>query len=220
VHVLLVEDDDQLSELLERVFREEGHVPAVCATIAKAEAAFEGRSFDLVVLDWMLPDGDGLSFCARVRELRPFLPILMLTARGEVDDRIAGLNTGADDYLTKPFEIEELLARMRALDRRIARAWVFKAGQFELDRRTRVVKCGGARLDLTSREFDFLARLADSPNECVSRQSLLRDVWNMGFDPDSGIIDVLLSRLRDKLGDSAWMVETIRGQGLRLRTVR
>jgi DNA-binding response OmpR family regulator len=220
VHVLLIEDDAQLSELLERVFREEGHESTICATIEKAEAAFDGGSFDLVVLDWMLPDGDGLSFCARLRELRPLMPILMLTARGEVDDRIAGLNTGADDYLTKPFEIEELLARMRALARRIGRSWVFKAGQFELDRRTRVVRYDGTRVDLTSREFELLARLADSPNECVSRPALLRDVWNMGFDPDSGIIDVQVSRLRDKLGDLAWMVETVRGQGLRLRTVR
>jgi DNA-binding response OmpR family regulator len=220
VHVLLIEDDAQLSELLERVFREEGHVPTICGTALEAEAAFERDTYDLAVLDWMLPDGDGLALCARLRALRPLLPVLMLTARGEVDDRVAGLNTGADDYLTKPFEIEELLARMRALERRVSRAWVFKAGPFELDRRTRVVKYGENRLDLTAREYELLARLADSPNECVPRQALLRDVWNMDFDPDSGIIDVHVSRLRDKLGDLAWMVETVRGQGLRLRTVR
>ena len=220
MHVLLIEDDVQLAELLERVFREEGHVPTVCGTAAEAQAAFDRGSYDLAVLDWMLPDGDGLALCMRFRKLQPLLPVLMLTARGELEDRLAGLDTGADDYVTKPFEIEELLARMRALERRVTRAWVFRAGQFELDRRTRVVKYGEDRLDLTSREYELLARLADNPNECVTRQALLHDVWKMSFDPDSGIIDVQVSRLRDKLGGLAWMVETVRGQGLRLRTVR
>jgi DNA-binding response OmpR family regulator len=220
VRVLLIEDDTQLSELLERVFREEGHMPTVCATAADADAALEQGTYDLAVLDWMLPDGDGLGVCARMREYRPMMPVLMLTARGELEDRLAGLNTGADDYVTKPFEIEELLARMRVLERRVARAWVFKAGSLEIDRRNRVVKNAGNRLDLTSREYDLLARLADSPNECVSRQALLLDVWKMDFDPDSGIIDVHVSRLRDKLGDLAWMVETVRGQGLRLQLLR
>lgn len=220
MQVLLIEDDLQLAELLERVFREEGYAPTVCGTATDAEAALDGASYDLVVLDWMLPDGDGLALCARLREIRPPQPVLMLTARGELEDRLAGLNTGADDYLTKPFEIEELLARMRALQRRTTLSWVFKAGSFELDRRTMVVKSGGACLELTVREYKLLARLADSPNECVSRQALLLDVWNMKFDPDSGIIDVQVSRLRDKLGELAWMIETVRGQGLRLRTVR
>jgi DNA-binding response OmpR family regulator len=105
-----------------------------------------------------LPDGDGLALCARFRKLQPLLPVLMLTARGELEDPLVGLDTGADDYVTKPFEIVELLARMRALERRVTRAWVFRAGQFELDRRMRVVKYGEDRLDLTSREYELLAR--------------------------------------------------------------
>jgi DNA-binding response OmpR family regulator len=144
----------------------------------------------------------------------------MLTARGEVHDRVAGLRTGADDYVTKPFDVDELLARVDAVWRRVHQPWTTRAGPLELDRRAQIVRVRGKRLDLTSREYALLARLADSPNECVSRTALLADVWNVSFDPGSGVIDVHVSRLRDKLGELAWMVETVRGQGLRLRTAR
>jgi DNA-binding response OmpR family regulator len=220
VNVLIVEDDVQLSELLGRVFHEEGYTRVVCGTLKEADQALASTPFDIVVLDWMLPDGDGIDLCARLRERPRPIPVLMLTARGEVHDRVAGLRTGADDYLTKPFEIEELLARVEAVHRRVNQGWTTRAGALELDRRAQLVRAGGKRLDLTSREYSLLARLADAPDECVSRSMLLLDVWNMTFDPGSGVIDVHVSRLRDKLGELAWMVETVRGQGLRLRTTR
>jgi len=217
VNVLVVEDDAQLSELLGRVFQEEGHVPFVCGTLRDASAAIASRSFDIVVLDWMLPDGDGLELCTRLRDRQPPVPVLVLTARGELHEKVMGLRAGADDYLIKPFEVEELLARLDAVHRRV-RTWVTRIGAIEVDRRAQIVRAAGKRLDLTGREYALLARLADAPDECVARSLLLADVWNMSFDPGSGLIDVQVSRLRDKLGDLAWMVETVRGQGLRLRT--
>jgi DNA-binding response OmpR family regulator len=218
--LLVVEDDVLLAELLERVFREEGHGAAICRTLAAAELALEAGFFDLAVLDRMLPDGDGLDLCARLRRRRPPLPSLMLTARAEVRDRVAGLRRGADDYLTKPFEVEELLARVDALYRRASAPWLTSAGPLEVDRRAQNVRAHGKRLELTAREFRLLACLADHADHCVSRADLLAEVWNTSFDPGSGVIDVHVSRLRDKLGELSWMVETQRGRGLRLRTSR
>ncbi len=220
MRILLVEDDVQLAELLERVFCEEGHASWVCGTLAAAENAFAAENFDIVVLDWMLPDGDGIELCNRLRTRLPPLPVLMLTARGELHDRVSGLQSGADDYVTKPFEIEELLARLEAVHRRVHRPWFTQAGFVEIDHRAQTIRVEGRRLELTSKEYALLARIAEVPNECVSRAALLSDVWNLAFDPGSGVIDVHVSRLRNKLGDHAWMIETVRGHGLRLRTSR
>lgn len=213
-----MEDDAQLAELLERVFQEDGHTTTVCGTLADAERALAEGHPDIVVLDWMLPDGDGLALCARLRAQQPPLPVLMLTARGEVADRVTGLRTGADDYVTKPFDVEELLARTFAVYRRVSQTWVTRFGDIEIDRRSQIVRAAGKRIELTAREYALLARLADAPDACVPRATLLADVWNTSFDPGSGVIDVHVSRLRDKLDGLSWMVETVRGQGLRLRT--
>jgi DNA-binding response OmpR family regulator len=218
VHILVVEDDTQLAELLERVLREEGHIVSVCGTAAAARSAVAELPLDVVVLDWMLPDQDGLTLVSHMRTVRPETAILMLTARGEVHDRVAALYTGADDYMTKPFEVEELLARLAALYRRTSRTWFTRLGRLEIDRRSQIVRVDGQRLEFTAREFALLARLADAPDECVPRPDLLKDVWKMTFDPGSGLIDVHVSRVREKLGDVSWMVETVRGRGLRLRT--
>ena len=218
--VLVVEDDAQLAELLSRVFREEGHGATVCGTLREAETALACATFDVAVIDWMLPDGDGVNLCSRLQGRRPPLPALMLTARGEVQDRVAGLRSGADDYLTKPFDVTELLARVDAIHRRTSQRWTVRVGPLEIDRREHVARLSGKLLDLTTREFAVLARLADVPDVCVSRQTLLSEVWRLSFDPGSGVIDVQMSRLRDKLGDAAWMVETVRGQGFRLRATR
>lgn len=218
VNVLVVEDDAQLAELLARVFRDEGHVPTVCTSLRSAEDAAMRSHFDVAVVDRMLPDGDGLRLCGRLRRHHVGLPILILTARGYVADRVIGLREGADDYLTKPFEVEELLARVDAIRRRAAHSWCTRVGALEIDRRVQVVRAAGTRLDLTAREYAFLSRLADGHGECVTRLALLEDVWNLRSD-GSGVVDVLVSRLRDKLGELAWMVETVRGQGFRLRGV-
>jgi DNA-binding response OmpR family regulator len=220
VNVLVVEDDPQLADLLGRVFRDTGHDAIVSGTIEAAERAIAANAFDIVVLDWMLPDGEGLDLCEKLQKRQPPLPVVLLTARGEVHERIAGLRIGADDYVTKPFEIDELLARVDAVHRRSTHTWTTRIGALEIDHRAQTVKVDGKRLDLTAREFGLLLRLAESMDECVSRTTLLSDVWNMSFDPGSGVIDVHVSRLRDKLGVHAWMVETVRGQGLRLRTAK
>lgn len=218
MHILVVEDDEQLAELLDRLLRDDGHTPLVCGTLKAAREHASTESFDVIVLDRMLPDGDGIELCEALRGRPASPPILMLTARGEVQDRVAGLRTGADDYLTKPFEVEELLARLEALQRRAQPSWTTRVGELEVDRRAQIARLSGKRVELTAREYALLARLADCPDEAVSRSTLLADVWNMTFDPGSGVIDVHVSRLRDKLGDSSWMIETVRGVGLRLRT--
>jgi DNA-binding response OmpR family regulator len=216
--VLVVEDDIQLSELLERLLRDEGHEPVVCGTLEAAKVELAASTFDIVILDRMLPDGDGLELCGSLKQKRAAPPLLMLTARGEVHDRVTGLRVGADDYLTKPFEVEELFARLEAVHRRAATAWLTHIGALVLDYRGQDARSASKRLGLTAREFALLARLADQPDEPVSRADLLADVWQMGFDPGSGIVDVQVSRLRDKLGSLAWMIETVRGVGLRLKT--
>jgi two-component system, OmpR family, response regulator len=218
VDVLVVEDDVQVAELLESVLRDEGHAFVVCGTMQEAREALVKGPFDLVLLDRMLPDGDGLELCAMLKDRVPPLPVLLLTAVGETTDRVEGLRAGADDYVVKPFDVEELLARMDAVCRRVQKPWVTKLGDLEIDLRGRVVRAAGRRLDLTARELALLARLAEKPGECVPRATLLADVWNLEFDPGSGVIDFHVSRLREKLGSLAWMVETIRGKGLRLRT--
>ena len=133
-------------------------------------------AYDIVILDWMLPDGDGVDLCAKLKDRQPPVPVLMLTARGEVTDRVAGLRSGADDYLTKPFEVVELLARVDAIHRRTAatlQSWVTKIGALEIDRRGQAVKADGKRVDLTTREYALLVRLADSIDQCVTRATLL-----------------------------------------------
>jgi DNA-binding response OmpR family regulator len=220
VKVLVVEDDVQLADLLERVFREEGHEVLLAGSIKDGERALASNPFEMVVLDRMLPDGDGLELCAKIHARQPPIAVVLLTARGELQDRLSGLRMGADDYLTKPFEVEELLARADAVFRRLNQAWISCIGALEIDRRLQTVHADGRRLNLTAREYALLVRLAECPEVCVSRSELLADVWNTSLDQGSGVLDVHLSRLRDKLGELAWMVETVRGQGLRLKMAR
>lgn len=217
IRVLVVEDDPPLADFLERALKDEGMDTTLCGTVATGIEMGSKQPFDVLVLDWMLPDGDGISVCTTLRARGNTTPILMLTARGEVHDRVTGLKSGADDYLVKPFELEELLARLDALVRRSAYASVVKMGALEIDRLGRRVMLGDKALDLTSIEYRLLVRLASEAGSAVERAALLSDVWGLKFDPGSGIVEVHISRLRDKLGDASWMVETVRGTGYRLR---
>lgn len=220
LRTLVIEDDPTLADFLKRALLEEQMEPTTCGTAREGIELASASPYDVIVLDWMLPDGDGPLVCKTLRERGNTTPILMLTARGEVHDRVTGLKSGADDYLVKPFEIDELLARLDALVRRSAYASVIKAGPLEIDRLGRHVTLDGSPLDLTSIEYRLLVRLVAQPDTAVERASLLSDVWGLKFDPGSGILEVHMSRLRDKLGESAWMIETVRGRGYKFRAKR
>ena len=217
MRVLIVEDDTSRRALLQRVLEEESCVSTL-STTARAGLHDATDAYDVIVLDWMLPDSDGPSFCEALRRANIWTPVLMLTARADVADRVAGLRSGADDYLVKPFEIEELLARLEALVRRNSRMGRLSIGELEIDQLRRRCCLAGSPLDLTVREYELLVRLAVASGAPVSRSTLLQDVWRMEFDPGSGVLDVAVSRLRDKLGDGSTRLETVRGVGYRLRT--
>lgn len=218
VRVLLVEDDRKLGPLLVRVLSGAGYSVVLRPTAAAAKGV-TGGEVDLAVLDWMLPDGDGLGLCVHLRRSGFEGPILMLTARGEIKDRVHALDVGADDYLTKPFATDELLARLRALMRRPQAIASLDAGDLHFDVGRRNAFAGGKLLELTGREFDLLVYLARRQGRPVKKPELVEDVW----DADEivpNVVEVHISRLRDKLGDRAWMIETLRGVGYRLRTER
>jgi DNA-binding response OmpR family regulator len=220
VKVLLLEDDQRLARFLARVLSEEGLSVDLCARGTDAIGQAEGGLYDLVVLDWMVPDTDGLTVCREIRRTGSTAPILMLTARGETRERVLGLEAGADDYMVKPFEVDELVARVRALLRRAAGLAAVRCGDIEIDTMSRQVKLAGVELTLTNREYALLLHLLHHADRIVSRSDLLDRVWDMRFDPSSNLVEVHVSRLRDKLGDRAWMIQTIRGVGYRLRRQR
>jgi DNA-binding response OmpR family regulator len=218
VKALIVEDDAKVARLLSRVLQEEGFVVDTCASAADAITYGGSLSYDLMVLDWMLPEGSGLDVCRTLRRRGISAPIIMLTARGEVAERVLGLEAGADDYLCKPFHVDEFLARVHAVLRRsqgtVSR---FVVGPLEIDRPRRAATLRGAPLDLTAREFTLLAYLAQRAGQVVSRTELLAHAWEARFDPGSNLVEVHVSRIRDKLGADAGCIETVRGQGYRLR---
>jgi DNA-binding response OmpR family regulator len=217
--VLVVEDDPKLGELLSRVLVDDAHSVGMAASIAAATANLTNEHYDAIVLDWMLPDGDGLSFLKRIRNEGVHTPVMMLTARGGTSDRVEALRAGADDYLVKPFDIEELLARLVAITRR-SHATANKWGDFEIDRLRGEVRIANTPITLTKREFSLLARLAEAPDQPLSRAELLSSVWHLTFDPGSAVVEVHVSRLREKMPGNAWRIETVRGVGYRFRTSR
>lgn len=217
VRVLVVEDDRKLSRFLVRVFVEEGWAADACEAGQDAIRQASAGLYDLIVLDWMLPDLDGVSVCRRLRDKGLRTPILMLTARGELGERVLGLDAGADDYLVKPFEIDELLARIRALIRRAAGFSTLRAGPLEIDPMGRVVRLGQKTIQLTAREYALLLHLVQNKDKTIRRTHLLAHIWGLSFDPGTNLVEVHMSRLRNKLGEHAPMIETVRGVGYRLR---
>jgi DNA-binding response OmpR family regulator len=214
--VLVVEDDKKLAGLLSRALAEDGYDVEVAGEGASVVERVVTGTYGIVVLDWMLPDVDGVTVCRRMRAARVATPVLMLTARGDLKDRVAGLDAGADDYLVKPFEIEELLARVRALGRRAAANTKLTCGTLEVDRVARQVRISGATLALTAREYGILVYLVENEGRAVSRAELLNNVWETTHDPGTNVVEVHVSRLREKLGAHAATIETVRGQGYRL----
>jgi two-component system OmpR family response regulator len=220
VRVLVVEDERRLADLIARGLREAGHTVQVCHTGTDGLLTAATQPYDTVVLDVMLPGLDGFAVCRGLRKRRIGVPILMLTARTGVPDRVAGLDAGADDYLSKPFSFDELLARLRALHRRATPgdAAVLRAGDLRLDAGARRVFRGDTQIDLSAREFDILALLLARAGQCVSRYQILDEVWDGETDLRSNVIDVHVATLRGKVdkpfGRAA--IETLRGAGYRL----
>ncbi|GAA3197668.1 MULTISPECIES: response regulator transcription factor [Streptomyces] len=215
--ILIVEDEERIASFVEKGLRANGFTTTV---VPDGEAGYEYAltgGFDLVVLDIGLPGRDGFTVLRELRESRVTTPVIVLTARDSVRDTVAGLEGGADDWMTKPFRFEELLARVRLRLRTAARApevTVLKSGELSLDLRTRRARAGDRTVDLTAREFVLLELFLRHPGQVLSREQILSHVWGYDFDPGSNIVDVYVRALRKKLG--ADKVETVRGMGYRL----
>jgi two-component system, OmpR family, response regulator len=214
---LVVEDNPKLQRFLQRALVEEGYVVDAVIDGESALTQLNQISYDLILLDWMLPGMDGLAVCRELRKRGNVTPILMLTARTETAEKIAGLDAGADDYLPKPFDLGELLARARALTRRGNNADVIlNVGQLSIDRLSRRATLESRILDLTPREFTLISFLAREVGRVVPRTELLCQVWETTFDPGSNIVDAHIKNLREKLGVHSKMIETVRGVGYRM----
>jgi two-component system, OmpR family, response regulator len=220
MRLLLVEDDVKLVRALERGFMREGYAVDVALDGDEAVARAEAHAHDAVVLDLMLPGRDGFTVCRELRRRNPGVPILILTARGEVSERIRGLDGGADDYLVKPFDFGELLARLRAHIRRRngASAPVLSAGPLRMDLGTHVVTWDGRPIELSRREFDVLECLALSSDEPVSRAQVLASIWGEAYGGSPNVVDVYVGYLRRKLERVAGVqpITTVRGVGFLL----
>jgi DNA-binding response OmpR family regulator len=218
--LLIVEDEPKMSKLLLRGLSEEGHSADLCERSADALEQAISVGYDVIVLDWGLPDMDGVSLLRRWRERGLRTPVLMLTARGSVGERVTGLRAGADDYLGKPFDWEELLARIEALHRRGAGHEARrKLGPITLDASRRVLKQGDAEESLTAREYELMSELAGHAGDTITRSELLSHVWGSAFDGSPNVVDVYVAYLRAKLkrlaGDEV-QIQAVRGIGFRL----
>jgi len=219
--VLVVEDELKMASLLVRGFRNNGDAADVTRTGEDAVWMSAAAEYDAIVLDVSLPGMDGFETLAALRSEGRWTPVLMLTARDAVEDRIAGLDVGADDYLTKPFSFAELLARLRAIARRgpVERPTVLIVGDLRLDPATKQVWRGTTEIDLTAKEFALLEAFMRRAGEVLSRDHLLEQAWDMGYDNRSNVVAVYVNYLRDKIDRpfGARSLETVRGAGYRLR---
>jgi two-component system OmpR family response regulator len=221
VRVLIAEDEAKLAALLRRGLAEEGHAADVAATGEDALWMARAAPYDAIVLDLMLPGVDGVEVCRRLRADGVWSPVLMLTARDGVADRVRGLDAGADDYLVKPFAFAEVLARLRALARRgaVERPTVLAVGELRLDPATRVVRRGDAEVELSAKEFALLETFMRRPGHVLSRLELLEHVWDYDYEARSNVVDVYVRYLREKIDRpfGCESIETVRGAGYRLR---
>ncbi len=218
MRILIVDDEQSLLEQLRRTFEKQRYLVGTALDGDEALEKLFDTPVDLIILDIMLPRRDGLSVLQTIRKTGDNTPVLMLTAKGDIDDKIKGLDLGADDYLAKPFSLDELLARVRALLRRFGgqSGTVLQVADLSLDTISREVSRGSVRLDLTAREFSILEFFLYNKNRAVSRFSLAEHVWGDAFDPFSmsNFIDVHIKNLRKKIGDSdSTIIRTIRGVG-------
>ncbi len=221
MRILLVEDEARIASFMLRGLSAEGHAVEHASTAADALALVRTHTYDLVVLDLVLPDGHGRDVLCTVREVDAEVPVIVVSALGETDDKVELLDLGADDYLVKPFEFAELAARVRAATRQgQSSGRVLEAGDLTLDTRTRVVCRGDLQADLPSREYALLEYLMRHAGQVLTRQQILDAVWGFGFESASNVVDVYVSYLRRKLDtpDAPSAIETVRGAGYRVRT--
>jgi DNA-binding response OmpR family regulator len=221
MHVALVEDQGKVAEFVRKALHAEGFTVDWLQSGEDLLVALKAQRFDVIVLDIMLPGRDGLQTLQELRGRGVSTPVILLTARGEVEDRVRGLNAGADDYLPKPFVLAELVARVRALGRRSVevRPIELRVADLTVDTVARVVKRGGRLIELTQREYRLLEFLVRSSGRVCSRMAIVESVWDYDFDPGSNLVDVYIKRLRDKIDieGSARLFNTVRGVGYTLR---
>jgi two-component system OmpR family response regulator len=221
VRVLVVEDDVKMAAAIRRGLRFEGIVVDLAEGGEEAIRLVGATEYDAVLLDVMLPDLDGFETCRRLRSQGVWVPILMLTARDAVEDRVHGLDTGADDYLTKPFSLAELLARLRALARRgpVERPTVLEVGDLRLDPATHEVWRGDHEIELSAREFALLETFMRRPGQVLTQLQLLEAAWDLGYEQRSNVVEVYVRYLREKIDRPFGLksLETVRGAGYRLR---
>jgi len=221
VNILLVEDEDNIASFMSKGLTAEGHHVERAATAGDGAALAITYDFDVVLLDLMLPDAHGKDALARIRQVKPDVPVIVVSALGEIEDRVDLLDLGANDYLVKPFAFAELAARVRAAGRHgHASARFLEVAALKLDTKTRAVTtANGSKVDLPTREFALLEYLMRHPGQVLTRQQILDAVWGIDFDTDSNVVDVYVSYLRRKLdspGEPS-VIETVRGAGYRVR---
>ena len=221
MRILVVDDDRRLCNIVKRGLIEEAHSVDVAYDGEEGGYLAEVNPYDLIILDVMMPKKDGIEVCRDLRSKNINIPIMMLTAKDAVEDRVKGLDTGADDYVVKPFAFSELLARVRALLRREGplKSSEITAGEFVLDTRTRELRKGKKIIELTTKEYTILEYLMRHPNIVVTRTMVEEHAWDYDFDSMSNVVDVYIRRLRRKIGDGEKenIIQTIRGTGYRLR---
>ena len=221
MHLLIVDDDPKIVALLRRAMQREKHTIEVATTGEEALTMAEEGSYDAIVLDVMIPPPDGLEVCRRMRKNGVWVPVLLLTGRGGVEDRVTGLDAGADDYLAKPFSLNELSARLRAITRRAEQAGsdVLQVGDLTLDAGAHRVTRDGALIDLSPKEFALLELFMRRRGDVLSRGTILDHVWDFAYEGGSNVVDVYVRYLRDKIdrpfGEES--IETVRGVGYRLK---
>ncbi|HEV2696308.1 MAG TPA: response regulator transcription factor [Verrucomicrobiae bacterium] len=221
MRILVVEDEKKTASFIRKALVTEGFAVDVCHDGDEALAAASATPFDVLVLDIMLPGRDGLSVLRQLRERKNTAPVLLLSARGEVNERVEGLNAGADDYLPKPFELTELVARVRALTRRSTenKSTTLRVADLTLDTLTHKAQRGGKEIDLTAREYRLLEFLMRSAGRLCGRMMILEKVWDYHFDPGTNLVDVYVRRVREKVdaGFEPKLLHTVRGSGYVLR---
>jgi two-component system, OmpR family, response regulator len=221
MRILVVEDNPRIAAFLQKGLREEGYVVEVAEDGDTAFRKATGEGFDAAVVDVMIPGRSGIQLVRDLRDGGVRLPVLLLTARDATEDKVEGLDAGADDYLTKPFEFSELMARLRSLLRRLGSpgaSALLRAGDLEMDPATRGVRRGGAAVELTPREFSLLEYLLRNAGRPLSRAAIMEHVWGIRFDPGTNIVDVCINSLRTKLDDrDRALIRTVRGVGYAVR---